>query len=296
VTTVAPPAALSAYQRLLIAARGRGFAAGRAELTRIDQALRLASRDLERIALRSPGTVTGDRATGLRVAIRQALGDLETRLSRTGASTVAGVVRDTLDGQRQVATTLRSAAGRRPPAAFAASFDRLNPQVLRVLAARRGGTAVTYQTLIRRNMADAGPVVDRLVTAGVSRGASVSALTRDLARLLEQRRPETFTDVPRLGGLSSIRSDARRIARTETMNALREANRFGLIQGGIVAAVQWTLNAAHAKEDACDELAEADDFGYGPGYYPPTSWPLAPHPNCGCYQGAVQMKPVSEWD
>ncbi len=45
----------------------------------------------------------------------------------------------------------------------------------------------------------------------------------------------------------------------------------------------------------CDDLAEADDHGFGPGFYPPEEFPIAPHPNCACGAGAVIMRPVAEW-
>jgi hypothetical protein len=287
------PTASERYRALLMQARARGIAAGRAELQRIASALDLAQRDLRGIG--TADTLTGERATGLRAEIMDVLRQLRTRLAATGEGTVAGIARDVLGMQRQAALATARDAGRNPSAAYGARFDALNRTVLQALAARRGGTARTYAALIDRNMLDAAPALDRLIEAGVARGQAHRSLANAAADLLRGKYPSGELNVPRLGGLS-IEGDAKRIARSETMNTLRESNRLGLVQSGMVAGVKWQVNSAHAIEDECDDLAEADDFGLGPGYYPPDQWPLAPHPNCGCYQGDVLLLDVSEWD
>lgn len=45
----------------------------------------------------------------------------------------------------------------------------------------------------------------------------------------------------------------------------------------------------------CDLLEQTDFYGFGEGFYPPEAFPVAPHPNCGCTQGEVQMRPVEDW-
>lgn len=285
------PSPSDAYRRMLLDARARALTAGRAELQRIASALDLAQRDLRAIA--SGDTILADRAAGLRREIMDTLTQLRNRLAATGEGTVAGVVRDVLAQQRTTAIAVAQRVGRNPSAAYGASFESLNRTVLQTLASRRGGAARTYAALINRNMRDAAPALDRLIEAGIARGQSIRGLANDVADLLRGRYPREAPS--RVGGLS-IEGDAKRIARSETMNALREANRLGMDQSGIVAAAHWQINSAHPKEDECDDLADADDYGFGPGYYPPDQWPLAPHPNCGCYQGDVILLDPSEWD
>jgi hypothetical protein len=248
VTAPAVPSAASAYQRLLIQTRARGFAAGRAEIARIEGAIAAAARDLEAIAARNAGEgVMAGRAEGLRREILAILGRLESTLGASGQSTINATVGDILRAQRLTAEAQIQRTGRPIPAGFAARFDALNTRVLTVLAGRRGGAARTYRSLIARNMRDAAPALDLLLEAGISRGQGIAPLARTVRDLLLERAPAGLP--PRMGGLSSIASDARRIARSETMNALREANAFGMSEGGLVAASQWTINAAHPFED-----------------------------------------------
>ena len=291
---VAPrlPAA-DAYQRLLLATRARGFQVTRAGLERLETDLQIARRDLLQIAQSRPGTLTGDRAAGLRREIGTVLTAMETRMAagydRTRLTTVTEIVR--LHGE-----TAGPFLGTTGTAALGASYERVATEVLDVLAARRGGTAHTFRTLYHRHLLHAGPALDSLLTAGIARGQSIAGLTTAIVDLLGGLDPtDPAFRLPRLGGLRSLRSDARRIARSETMNAMREANDVSLQRTRMVAAVQWTLNSAHHIPCDCEDLARANRFNFGPGMYPPGSWPLAPHPNCGCYQGRVIMKDPSEW-
>lgn len=290
---------LSAYQRVLLDGRARALAAGRAELVRIGGSIAQAGRDLDAIAARrgALSPLTTERAQALSADLRGVFRSLETRLAATGERNVRATVANIIDGQQEATERLLRAAGRAGVVGLAARFDRANTNAITALASRRGGVARTYQSLIRRNLADAAPAVDRLVEAGIIRGQSYRSLARAIQDYLEERLPgnEAFR-LPRMGGLSSVASDARRIARTETMNALRLGNAYGGEASGIVAAYQWTLNSAHEVEDQCDDIAN-EDVGYGPGFYPPGDrvWAIGAHPCCGCFQGAVQLKPVSQW-
>ena len=282
----------SAYLAVLRQARAGALTAGRAELDRIAASILLATQQLDAIASRADlSPLTTDRADGLRRELDRVLQALETRLATTGDQTIRDTVKGILQRYQSTALDLRQ---QQSSVSLSARFDKANIGVISVLASRRGGVAATYQTLIKRNMADAAPVLDRLLEAGIARGQAIPSLARAVADLLEERLPDPSLRVIRMGGLSSIASDARRIARTETMNALRESNRAGAEASGMIAAHKWQVNSAHPAEDECDDLAD-EDTGFGPGYYAPEDWPEAPHPNCGCYQGDVILLPVSEW-
>jgi hypothetical protein len=133
------------------------------------------------------------------------------------------------------------------------------------------------------------PDVRSIINAGVAAGSSSRDVAKNIASIIRNAGGDIHAP-----GLASVQSDADRIARSEIMNALRSANSIALSRGGIVAAVAWQLSGGHQGPDECDDLASAD-VGYGPGFYPPDQFPDAPHPNCACYAGAVQLLPPDEW-
>src|SRR5690606_16184845 len=100
--------------------------------------------------------------------------------------------------------------------------------------------------------------------------------------------------------VKSILYDSRRIAVSEINNHLRLANQASLVQGHVVKAATWQLSGRHAglpsSPDECDDLATQDKYGLGPGAHLVEYWPDAPHPFCGCTQGApLFYHPVSTW-
>ena len=60
--------------------------------------------------------------------------------------------------------------------------------------------------------------------------------------------------------------------------------------------MQFQLSGNHPVEDECDGVANADLFGWGPGFYPVDALPIGLHPLCQCGYSAVLMRPVDEWD
>ena len=50
------------------------------------------------------------------------------------------------------------------------------------------------------------------------------------------------------------------------------------------ANIKWNLHPRHPAVDICDEHAKRDDYGLGPGVYPPGKVPqFPPHPHCLCF-------------
>jgi len=86
--------------------------------------------------------------------------------------------------------------------------------------------------------------------------------------------------------------EALRLARTEMTAAFGE----GTIAGGRVSpsykGIKWVLSKSHPIEDICDTLASADNYGLGPGVYPPGEEPPYPaHPNELCHLVPIHQQP-----
>ena len=108
-------------------------------------------------------------------------------------------------------------------------------------------------------------------------------LQKDARTIAKEVRGYYSPDVP--GGASYA---AMRLARTEINNAhhhttIRMSEARPWVQG-----YEWNLSKSHPRPDPCDALAEADDYGMGPGKYPKGSAPDRPHPQCLCYLTHVQ--------
>lgn len=77
--------------------------------------------------------------------------------------------------------------------------------------------------------------------------------------------------------------EALRLARTELNFSYHEAAVIaGRMTPGYVGC-KWNLSPAHPEYDICDEYAENDEDGLGPGGYKSGNEPLFSHPNCLCY-------------
>lgn len=87
-----------------------------------------------------------------------------------------------------------------------------------------------------------------------------------------------------------INWEAFRLARTELAFAANEAT---IISGRMTPGyygTRWMLSESHPEPDICDDLAERDEDGLGPGGYAKGNEPLTPHPNCICYQVPILME------
>lgn len=286
------------YAETLLEARDTGFRLREAQLTLIEGAFRDAVRAL-RAMTASTDPLTAERAASLQrqlESVLHKLGTEITRLARTGrSSTISRIV---AIHQRAVSQLTTQFVGRNVTA-IAARMDVAAVRAATALAARERISA-GFVTLISRHLEDAAPALDRLLVSSVARGVSIRRLTTDVANLLRGRiiagEPYGMGNAD-VSGLRTLQSDAARIARTETLNALREGNNQALEAGGIVLAAKWQLSGNHnaAKPDVCDVLARIDFYGFGEGYYPPSRWPLE-HPNGACYQGGpVKFRPPTEW-
>lgn len=302
------PNASAVYKAVLRDARARSHSLSRDAVRRIKDAFVQAIKELKQLET-SDNPLTAARATALKDEVIAVLNELMKGSNAVVRDDVVLTINDIVKMHAEAVKKLVSPliSGERV-AKIGASFTVLPIKVVAAFNSRRVGSAA-FETLMRRNMLDAAPAIDRMISAALTDGKSASRLANDLAQLLSGntttvlRRGADVVDLTTygvkasdVGGLSSLFYDARRIAVSEINNSYREANNLSLKQSPLVAAVQWTLSGNHPAEDDCDDLANADDFGFGPGFYPPgDDWPDAPHPWCGCYQGDIQFVNEVDW-
>jgi hypothetical protein len=124
----------------------------------------------------------------------------------------------------------------------------------------------------------------KATTATVGRIVDRGLINQKSARQIAKEVKGFYSpDVP--GGASYA---AMRLARTEINNAHHHTSiRMGQ-ERPWVTGFEWNLSRSHPKPDPCDELAEADDYGLGPGKYPKSSAPDRPHPQCLCFLTHLQ--------
>ena len=295
--------AATSYNQALLDARRRGFALGAEALARLARAFESAATAIELILQQDTGdSLTRARASMLRAQILGVVQVLQQRVQGAVTGSVETTIAEVVAIHQRITTELM--ALEYVPPGLNAGFAQLNARVPAVIAARRQGSA-TYETLIQRNIQGAGPELDNLITQSVSRGVAPRQLAKDITALLREREsaldPDAYgIDPSQVANLRRLQSDSRRIAVTETMNALREANNQAMQVSPVVRAVRWQRSGRHgglpSTPDECDVLAECDFYGFGPGYYPPERFPLAPHPYCACVQGGpTLLRPPSEW-
>jgi hypothetical protein len=270
-----------------------GFAANRATVQEMEAVLQAASAELA--AMAGKGTITSTRAAMLRADVERLLGELEKGIVGSVVASVNRVVSAMTRFQQEAALeVLRDTSILTPgrEVAIRAGFAKVPQRALSALYGRRAIVG-PLQTVVRRHLLDAQPAIDRVLAVGVTEGKPTSVVAKELATLMGGEESAALKGT-KVGGLRSLMSDARMIARSEVANAMREATAQSLTQSGVVEAAEWQLSGNHPVEDECDELATTD-IGYGPGFYPPAEWPEAPHPNCTCYAGRVKLLPVEQW-
>lgn len=116
---------------------------------------------------------------------------------------------------------------------------------------------------------------------------SIRSAGRELAARLTSARPQDIERIVDRWILDKAQFQARRIARTETVEAFRAGFRESVAGSPAVVGIRWELSRSHPHGDVCDVYAGQDPFGLGPGGYPKGEVPANPHPFCSCTQSAI---------
>ncbi|HEY5088290.1 MAG TPA: hypothetical protein VII66_13100 [Gemmatimonadaceae bacterium] len=283
-----------AYALMLLKSRRKSRALSRAARARLARAIGEISAAV--VATGTPDRLSPEAAALIIRLTEGKLVSLDSFLSRLIASAVLFTINDVI--QAHAALWRLTAATHGLPESLV-SFDNMQATVANALQAQRAGASIApVARIVRKNILDASPDLRALVGAGVAQGFAAATIAKQIAKILDGDTPADLPDgitASRIAGLRTVESDATRVAVTEIANAQRTATAQALGAVPAIAAARWTLSAAHPIEDECDSLADANEYGYGSGYYPLDEWPEAPHPYCLCGAGGIVWKLPDGW-
>lgn len=192
---------------------------------------------------------------------------------------VSGVGRVVRDGRRAAAEASESVAETLTRVLYAALPERVAQTVSDGLkATARAGIERDFaripralSTRVYHDFALTSGQVERTIRSGMVSGLSARELAKEVYVFISPTTP---------GGASYAAS---RLARTEINNAFHQQQIAGAKRPGVTAA-KWNLSGSHPKPDICNQYADQDEFGLGPGMYPPDEVPPSkPHPQCLCF-------------
>ena len=133
-----------------------------------------------------------------------------------------------------------------------------------------------------------------IIWDGTARGRDAVKVARDIEQYVRKGKATLARDYPNMMermGEKRIPGDlcyeALRLARTEMSNAFREGTYAAGRTNPSYKGVRWLLSGSHPVEDVCDDYAQADLYGMGPGGYPKGEEPTTPHPNCLCISAPI---------
>lgn len=118
-------------------------------------------------------------------------------------------------------------------------------------------------------------------------GHSMRSATEQLVKELRGARPGQAQQIVDRWVLEKARYQAGVVARTETVEAYRDAYRQSTADQPHVKGYRWVLSNRHPRPDVCDILANQNLHGLGPGGYPVNEVPATPHPLDLCSQVAI---------
>lgn len=122
-------------------------------------------------------------------------------------------------------------------------------------------------------------ILQKEIQKGLLRGLSAEELAARVAGSLKPGVP---------GGVSY---NAMRLARTEINNAFHYTQIRYTREQPWVDAYQWNKSRSHAHYDQCDEYAQGNHDGLGPGIFKKRNVPGKPHPHCFCFLTTVTVPP-----
>lgn len=242
--------------------------------------LKNASEEAERLILRGLADTGGQgniRTAQLRVILQQ----LRSQQDRMWAN-LEEVIRD---GMSEVATTayveaedllVRYLSSVGQGEAVRAALVVQARQGLRNILAKAAND-IPLSSQVYKTKALATGIVTKAIQNGLLLQKSAKAIARDVRSMINPSTP---------GGVSYA---AFRLARTELNNAFKTSQEQRYDGEPWVKGMRWNLSGSHPVRDICNEHAEEDRHGLGPGLYPVGQRPHS-HPNCLCYLTPDQIE------
>lgn len=132
---------------------------------------------------------------------------------------------------------------------------------------------------VYKNLALFEGKVDHRIKLSLLQGKSATEIAADVYKFIDPKTP---------GGASYA---AMRLARTEIQNAFHFSTIRHTRENPWVRGYKWNLSGSHPRTDVCNDMANDDHDGLGPGVYKKSNVPGKPHPHCFCYLTTVQMRP-----
>ena len=129
---------------------------------------------------------------------------------------------------------------------------------------------------VYKTQALASGLVDRTVKRGLLLGHNAKDIAKSVKGLID----------PNVAG--GVSYAAFRLARTEINHAYQTSQAERYAGEPWNRGMRWNLSKSHPTPDICNVLATRDVHGMGAGVYPVGQRPDS-HPNCLCYQTAVQV-------
>ena len=125
------------------------------------------------------------------------------------------------------------------------------------------------------------------LTAGRIPSHEITADTRRFLERVQRTGGADIDDTVRTWVQGRAQNQAMTIARTEGMAAQAQAYVESTQGEEWVKGYRWNLNPAHKRPDVCDVMASQDNYGLGPGGYPPDAVPPLAHPNDLCFFSSI---------
>ena len=224
-------------------------------------------------------------------------GKIQDEIEREMARAVnAGLVSSNGQGQL-VVPYLR---GNQSPIITGASLTRAREAAIRTLQTSVSGIRLSERIwkFHEATLTAMRQVVSEGMLARDFRGTVVQRLKRFLIISDSDMRKKEWIEFfkrhpPGRGVYRSAYKNAERLLRTETMRAYRVSTAEYAKRRAWVHGVRWRLSAAHSRPDICEEFANADYYGLGPGVYPPDATPDSAHPHCMCYLELVPREELT---
>ena len=277
----------AAYRALMAKSRRLASQLSRAAIRDIDAQVAAIGRDLRKLSMGSD-VLSEARAQVIMGRVRKGLARVEATWIATATTTQARIIGGILAEHKLVhleAARVVGLNGKGIAMKLNVVPSIVRPRALKALKAGKG----TLASIVKGHVGTAEQGFAAYLEDATGARTSAEAL-RGMQQLLRGELPFGLSgDVKRdVRPAASLDWRVEQTISTQSFAAYRETNAEGLKAAPVQMVAEWLISDRHEVPDECDDLAAAD-VGYGPGMYPPEEWPDAPHPNCQCGQGDIQI-------